>query len=168
MVLRAATLSLTLALSALATPIRRDPDWLVEAQSQHDTCVAESLGHNPDITTWGKGEFAPIMFGEGAWGALDRCADIMINTANRAAQAQFPGTNVFSIRTDLGIGWQVDDLVTKEELSSPQWGNGREYFKFHVVVFRGTGHLYLNGMTKENERRWMGNAQQNGDTVDFW
>lgn len=161
-------LSLTLALSTLANPVRRSADWLDEAGTQHNTCIADSLGgNNPDIPTWGRYEWQPIMYGEGARGALRRCAAMMLNSANRAAQAQFPGTNVFSIRTDLGIGWYVDELVAKEELWSPQWSSS-EYFQYHVVVFRGTGHLYLSGRTKEHERRWMGNAQQNGDTVDFW
>lgn len=163
------TLALALALPALGaptTPARRAADWLSEAQEFHDTCIEEQLFSQPDISDWGRYEWKPLVYGEGAEGALRRCQRMLINDANRLAQAQFPGTNVFTIRTDLGIGWWVAELVAKETLSSPQFKSG--YREFHTVVFRGEGHLYLVGRNGEWERRWRGNAQQNGDTVDFW
>ncbi|EJT51529.1 hypothetical protein A1Q1_07291 [Trichosporon asahii var. asahii CBS 2479] len=147
-------------------PSRRSGEWLDEAREFHDTCVEEQLYSQPDISDWGKGEAKPIMYGDGARGALDRCQMMMLNDANRLAQAQFPGTNVFTIRTDLGIGWYVAELVAQESLSSVRWPSG--YYDYHTVVFRGEGHLYLVGREGEHERRWRGNAQRNGDTVDFW
>ncbi|EJT51531.1 hypothetical protein A1Q1_07293 [Trichosporon asahii var. asahii CBS 2479] len=147
---------LSFILPALAAPMkmsseldkRQDgkPDWLQQAEAAHWDCV----GTGKRVDTIGQ---------------MNTCLQGLVSDAVDNAKAAYPGNNVFAIRTDKGMTWEVDRLTTRASFQSKQW-NSEEPVDYHVIVFKGAGTLNLNGVNFYHERNWSAPyAERDGKVV---
>lgn len=149
---------LTLLLPAFAAPLKLSveldkreggkPDWIRQAEQAHWDCVA---GSSKRLDTMGD---------------MNLCLEGLVRDAVDYAKAANPGNNVFALRTDLGMTWNVESLTTRASFASKQW-DSEEPLSYDVIVFKGKGTLHFNGNRFKHLRNWSAPYSEKPDEVDF-